>query len=481
MRTSRFVTSTRRSPPTPLTADGKLASDPVHDWRACASTAQTSMAGTPRQVGDITTVNLTGPDVKLNASGRHRARSHERLQFEVSRRRDQLAELAAPRGAGGRRRQRRCSTARSRAMRASLTADGTLNGSNLGYEENSVLDLNSRYTVSVPELDFAKAHVEATSDATFVKVAGMELNSVTATTTYDQTPAGLQDEHQGEDPRAGRHRAGSAASGSPGSAPPRARDPHAGSRVANRAGEPGDRELQRQPRAARGRAAGQRRPVARTDRSTGGRNGAVNRGDRRPRKQCRYAAAPDAGAAGPRPLRHASPRTRGFPARPPHPSSTAPSRSTTAGSRRITTIRFAVKVDYAGTRIGIDATLQQSPTEAITAKGSVPTTLFQASPGTGHVEPAPGDAIDLQVKSTSVNLAIVQGFTTLLTNVTGTIEADVHVGGSGRDPHLQGYRRHQEWRVQRAGGGRHVLRHDDEDRSRARSHADPAVRAPRPP
>ena len=104
-------------------------------------------------------------------------------------------------------------------------------------------------------------------------------------------------------------------------------------------------------------------------------------------------------------------------------------------------------------------TLQQSPTEAITAKGSVPTTLFEASAGrAGTSSRRPGDAIDLQVKSTADRTSrSIQGFTTQLTNVTGTIEADVHVGGSGQDPHLHGYRRHQERRVRRAGGGRHVL------------------------
>ena len=38
----------------------------------------------------------------------------------------------------------------------------------------------------MPELQLAKAQVEATTDATFVKVGGIELNSVKATTTYDQ-------------------------------------------------------------------------------------------------------------------------------------------------------------------------------------------------------------------------------------------------------------------------------------------------------
>ncbi|MGH9371466.1 MAG: translocation/assembly module TamB domain-containing protein, partial [Vicinamibacterales bacterium] len=96
-------------------------------------------------------------------------------------------------------------------------------------------------------------------------------------------------------------------------------------------------------------------------------------------------------------------------------------------------------VDYAGTRIGLDATLQQSATEAFSAKGTMPTSLFKGSPGGEHVAESDADRIDLRVKSTALNLGFVQGFTTQVTNVTGTIEADLHVTGSGQDPHVTGF------------------------------------------
>jgi autotransporter translocation and assembly factor TamB len=96
-------------------------------------------------------------------------------------------------------------------------------------------------------------------------------------------------------------------------------------------------------------------------------------------------------------------------------------------------------VDYTGKRLELDATLQQSPTESITAKGTVPMTLFQASKGEGHIAGSPDDQIDLQVKSTALNLGVVQGFTDYVTNVTGTLQADVRVTGSGHDPHLDGF------------------------------------------
>jgi autotransporter translocation and assembly factor TamB len=49
------------------------------------------------------------------------------------------------------------------------------------------------------------------------------------------------------------------------------------------------------------------------------------------------------------------------------------------------------------------------------------------------------DKVDLHVTSTALNLGIVQGLTNQVANVTGTLEADLRITGSGHDPHLQGY------------------------------------------
>src|SRR6185436_11051925 len=65
--------------------------------------------------------------------------------------------------------------------------------------------------------------------------------------------------------------------------------------------------------------------------------------------------------------------------------------------------------------------------------------IFKARPGGGHVVAAPGEQIDLQIKSTPIGLALVQGLTDVVTNVTGTLETDVHVTGSAQDPHLDGF------------------------------------------
>ena len=95
---------------------------------------------------------------------------------------------------------------------------------------------------------------------------------------------------------------------------------------------------------------------------------------------------------------------------------------------------------FSASRIGIDARLVQAPGVELTAKGTVPLSALKAAPSGGaHVAVGADENIDLRVQSSAIDLAIVQGFTSAVTNVTGTVQADVTVTGSGADPHLTGY------------------------------------------
>src|SRR5258708_5229511 len=67
---------------------------------------------------------------------------------------------------------------------SSLQISGALDGSNLGYQNNKALDLNSAYTVTLPNLELARAKVQAQTTGTFVQVGGIQINALTATTTY---------------------------------------------------------------------------------------------------------------------------------------------------------------------------------------------------------------------------------------------------------------------------------------------------------
>jgi translocation and assembly module TamB len=93
---------------------------------------------------------------------------------------------------------------------------------------------------------------------------------------------------------------------------------------------------------------------------------------------------------------------------------------------------FGGTVKYAGDAVTLDTRLQENPTTWLTAKGTAPMALFN---GTGVTSHAP---VDLHVDSSPVDLGLVQGFTTALTDVRGTFEAHVAVTGTAADPRPDG-------------------------------------------
>jgi translocation and assembly module TamB len=105
---------------------------------------------------------------------------------------------------------------------------------------------------------------------------------------------------------------------------------------------------------------------------------------------------------------------------------------------------FAGTVQYLDSGMTVDATLQQNPTTSISAKGYVPTAIFKpVSPearAAAHNAPiAPEDRVDLHIESTPMDLGFVQGFTSQLTNVAGTLQAKIDIAGSASDPHPTGF------------------------------------------
>ena len=137
------------------------------------------------QVANVRQFTLSGPDLKADASGQVALdrTSSSSLKYHIEALDiPALAKLAGQEGIGG----TAILDGTVTGNLASLTTTGTLNGSNLSYQDNSALDLNSAYTVTVPELEFAKAHVEAKTEGAFIKAGALEINELTATTTYDQ-------------------------------------------------------------------------------------------------------------------------------------------------------------------------------------------------------------------------------------------------------------------------------------------------------
>jgi hypothetical protein len=95
------------------------------------------------------------------------------------------------------------------------------------------------------------------------------------------------------------------------------------------------------------------------------------------------------------------------------------------------------QVSYDAKRIGVDVKLEQSPGTALTARGSLPLSLIAG--GDAAKATGPEDVVDLQVQSTPIDLGLIQGLTTAVTDVTGQMQLDMRVKGRGRDVAFEGF------------------------------------------
>ncbi|PYR28113.1 MAG: hypothetical protein DMF98_03915 [Acidobacteria bacterium] len=113
------------------------------------------------------------------------------------------------------------------------------------------------------------------------------------------------------------------------------------------------------------------------------------------------------------------------------------------GFRQFRYDTFGGSVNYSGQGVTVDSRLQQNPTTWLSAKGYLPLALFK--PGTAESRAtahgaafAPEDRIDLHIDTSPIDIGLVQGFTTALTDVNGTLQAKIDVSGSAADPHAEG-------------------------------------------
>ncbi|HZT75048.1 MAG TPA: translocation/assembly module TamB domain-containing protein [Vicinamibacterales bacterium] len=97
---------------------------------------------------------------------------------------------------------------------------------------------------------------------------------------------------------------------------------------------------------------------------------------------------------------------------------------------RVTFQQLAARIGYTNGDAHVDIRLDQSPGVSMTAVGTVPRSLFDAA--------APDHPINVTLRSTAIDLGLVEGITAIVRNVTGQARFDVHVVGTGRDPHFQG-------------------------------------------
>ena len=418
-----------------ITADGTIALEKsaIGGLHIDAAAVDGSMAS---QTANLTSLEMTGPDVIVKGSGRVALdrTGNSDLKYHVDAKDlANLAKLAGQSNVSGSAVLDGTVTGNA----AALQIGGTLDGSKAAYGANSALDLNATYRVTLPDLDVKRVRAEADTSASFVKVAGLEINALTAKTTYEGQRLDfttnikeqrreldatgqliLHPDHQEVHlPRIAMRTQGVEWTSAP------------GTEATIKYGQ--DRLTLENVRLISGA-------------QTLDADGALALKGEAPAGAIEVRAANidltqlqtlmlmDRGLAG---TLSAEATISGTAASP-----TVDGRVDVinGGFQGYKYDSLRAKLGYTATTVAIDATLQQSPTDSITATGTVSTALFKPSPG-GHVAESETDRIDLRIKSSALNLGIVQGFTDQVTNVGGTLEADLRVTGSGQDPHVQGF------------------------------------------
>ncbi len=390
-------------------------------------------------VADLTRLQIKGPDVMLDATGRLALdrTSQSKLTYHIDAGNlTEVGRVAGQTGIEG----SAVIDGTITGNAANLQTSGTLSGIGLAWNDNRLLGTKATFAAAVPDLDFVNARVEAATEAEFVQVAGVELNRISAKTTYAQKrldfTARFREQTREVDttgnvifhpdhqeihlPQFGVKTEGVEWRMAPGGDPA----------IQYRTGEveirnvvltstdqsiavDGTLSLGRGSQPASGKLSVQAKNV---DLAQAERLLLQNRG-----LGGKLTANAVVGGTMSQPI--------------------------VDGHVEVTDGRFqnyayqslVADVDYGDRRITLDATLQQAPDVSITAKGIVPTSAFAGDGAGAHVAGSANDQFDLRIHTPALNLGVIQGFTTTVTNVGGTLQADVRVTGSGRDPHFGGY------------------------------------------
>jgi hypothetical protein len=386
-------------------------------------------------IADVTDLSLEGPDLTAHANGQvalnETGTSNLRYRAQAASL-EEIGRLVNQPLRGG-------ATVEGTVSggRADLRISGTLDGSNLAHGENGALDVNSTFDVSLPNLDVTGASVHADTRATFVKVGGIEIQEVTAKTTYARNEVGF-DAMVNDQGRQLQVRGDAILHPDhsevhlPGFALRtqgvewRLASPEAAVQYGH------DRVSFQNVRLQNGNQfLSVEGAIATKGESPSG--DVTVRAENVDLAQLQRLLLQDRGIAG---RFSADARLTGSLSAPTVDGDLVIANGT---FRDFTFDSFTSKVNYTAAGVKVDARLQQNAQQWLTAKGFTTLSLFKPSPAGGqHIEPTAGDRVDLQVQSSVIDLGVVQGFTTQVTNVRGSLEANVRVTGSGRDPHLDG-------------------------------------------
>jgi autotransporter translocation and assembly factor TamB len=323
--------------------------------------------------------------------------------------------------------------------KSNLKAAGTLVGDGLKYGDNGALTVSSTFTATVPELNAADANVVADTHATFVSIGGQDINELDAKTTYKQNQVDF--DATAKQPQRSLGVAGGLLL------------------------HPDHQEVHLQKLALQTQgqawqlASGSAATVNYAHDAIAVSNLNLVNGAQQISADGTFGKPGDALKVTVKDLDLAT--VDALLLRPPQLTGTANATATVSGTTAAPDVnaQFTIEkggfqqyrydslggtVKYAGPGLTLDTKLQQNPTTYLTAKGYLPVALFKgtttaAERTAAHGAPvAAGDRIDLHVESTPIDLGLVQGFTTALTKVTGTLQAKIDVTGSAADPHPTG-------------------------------------------
>lgn len=316
-----------------------------------------------------------------------------------------------------------------------LKASGTLTGSNIGRGDSEALSLKSTFTATIPDLEPAQAQVQASSTATFLEIGGQKINELTADTTYSQSRL----EFQGV-AKDGRREL--AAGGSLLLHPD-----HQEVHVANLAVRAEQIEWRTPEGASAAVRYGNNRVEVKGLELTnadqrisaagviGGTDSTLQvRAENVDVAQLDTLLLGDGRVAG----RFTGDAEISGSVKAPNVAS-----KFTLSQGAFSHFKFDAltgTVDYTPSGVALDVRLQQTPAAWITAKGVAPITLFRPAPAAvdAHDKTRAGGVLDIQIASSPIELGVIQGFTPYVTNVTGTMQANVSLTGTGYDPHAEG-------------------------------------------
>lgn len=326
--------------------------------------------------------------------------------------------------------------------RRELQATGTLVGNGLKYEDNGALSITSDFTARVPELSMTDAQIYADSSATFVTLAGQNINELTATTEYAQKQVTFT--ATAKQPERSLDIGGAVL------LHPDHQEVHL-----TRLGLVSGAQQWSMP-------AGVEPTVSYAADAIAVENFQLSNGAQQLAAQGRFGQPGDSldvtlsnvDLAGVDQLLLREPQFSGvlnawasITGTRAEPGVAGEFQVNQGGFRQFRYDTFGGTMNYAAGGVTMDARLQQNASQWITAQGYLPTALFTATADDNastlrageHVQPStPAERVDLTIESSPLDLGLVQGFTTAVTGVTGTVEAHVRVIGSARDPHPTG-------------------------------------------